>query len=135
MPVQPRPMDSPPPLALDMDLLRQILIWAEYGGGRDRRPQADDVALCYHIKIMREAGLIEGTGEVYPEPGTGRLKAGVAIVRMMTLKGQEFLKSIREDTIWNKVKEEAKQHGIPLLVDTAKAMAMALVAKLTHPSA
>ena len=80
-----------PIFARDMDLVRAVLGWAEHGGVQGARPQADPVRLCHHVKIMNQAGLIEGVGECHKVPGTGRWDAGIAHVTDITWQGSEFL--------------------------------------------
>jgi len=66
-------MDRDIPLfARHMDLVRAILFWAEDAGRPAKRPDVDRLKLCYHIKIMAEAGLIDGQGDYHRMPGTGR---------------------------------------------------------------
>ncbi len=114
------------PFARDMDLVRQILFWAEHGGAPNRRPDVDEVALCYHVKLVVEAGLVEGIGMVDRVPGTDKWEPGIAHVTLLTWAGQEFLDAVRRDTIWNKVKVEAAKHGLPLVFELAKSLALGL---------
>ena len=123
----------PQPFERDMDLVRQILFWAEKGGVPSQRPGDVTVSLCYHVKILVEAGLIDGAGVYDKVPGTESFKPGLAHVKQLTWKGQEFLEAIRKDTIWEEVKAKVKEHGLPLVADLAKALALGLAAKAGLP--
>ena len=118
-----------PIFARDMDLLREVLIWAEHGGAKDMRPKADDVPLCYHVKLAKEAGLIDGAGSLNRNPRTGEWEPGLKHVKMLTPSGQDFLAAVRNDTIWNQTKTLAKTHGIPAIFEAMKALATGLVTR------
>jgi hypothetical protein len=109
-------MDRDIPLfARDMDLVRAILFWAEDAGRPAKRPDVDRLKLCYHIKIMAEAGLIDGQGDYHRMPGTGQIDPGLAVVRGITWDGHDFLEAMRSETAWKAVKEAFSKHGVPLV--------------------
>jgi hypothetical protein len=98
-----------------MDLVRSILFWAEDGGRPAKRPTADKLALCYHVKIMVEAELIDGQGSYHRVPGTNNIEPDLALVRSITWKGQDFLDAMKKDSTWNAVKAAFAKHGVPLV--------------------
>jgi len=108
----------------DMDLVRAILFWAEDAGRPAKRPDADKLALCYHVKIMVEAELIDGLGDYHRVPGEDRFEPGLAVVKGITWKGQDFLAAMRSETAWKAVKNAFAKHGVPfvtsLLVEALK---------------
>src|SRR5262249_19603499 len=93
----------------DMDLARTILEQVEeqaQGHSRinlDIQGRSDD-EIAYHIMLLNQAGFLDAVDV--------SSTAGMAwIPRQLTWGGHEFLDAIRNDTVWNKVKEEAKRHG------------------------
>jgi hypothetical protein len=120
---------STPLFERNMDLVREILIWAEHGGAPGKRPRADEIALGYHIEIMVQADLIDGIGKIHRVPSTGEWEPMLAVVKKPTWRGQEFLEAVRNETVWNQAKAKAKEHGIPALFDVLKAIALGIVAK------
>lgn len=119
-----------PALARDWDLVRDILIWGEHGGARDKRPAAGEVALDYHVEILVQAGLVDGQGSIHRNPQTGQWEPGIGHVRKLTWAGQEFLAAVRSDTIWNKIKTKLVDHGLPIVFEMVKAAALGEAAKL-----
>lgn len=67
--------------ARDMDLVREILLWAEKGGIPSARPDVDPVKLAYHCVIMQEAELIVGSSSLTPRPSrTGTTYSEISVV-------------------------------------------------------
>lgn len=88
----------------DMDLVRKMLLRVEEAdtplSGYAFLDDEDDLwVIAYHIKIMIQAGLIEGSvgGSVDGKP--------LCSVSDLTWDGQDFLAAIKSDTIWKKTKE------------------------------
>jgi hypothetical protein len=102
-------------LARDPELVRAILLWAEKGGVPSARPGEITVALCFHVKIMIAAGLIEGDGDYYRAPGSEEFRPGIAYVKELTWQGAEVLAALRIDTFWEKAKKTLVKHELPLL--------------------
>ena len=48
----------------------------------------------------------------------------------MTLEGQDYLESVRDNTRWGKIKKIAKEKGIPLIFNTVITMARKTAANL-----
>jgi hypothetical protein len=68
----------------------------------------------HHIKLLWQAGLIEaGTIKALGMPN-------IYYAKSLTLNGHEFLNSIRNPSVWNKVKERAREVVISLTLDIAK---------------
>ncbi|PKM08832.1 MAG: hypothetical protein CVV17_01115 [Gammaproteobacteria bacterium HGW-Gammaproteobacteria-7] len=66
-----------------------------------------------HIRLLEEAGLVEG----YPKG------PGAMFVRRLTWNGHEFLSVLRSKTLWARVKTEAKDRGLALSFDLVRALA------------
>lgn len=106
----------------DWELVRRILLALESQDGRlmpDQIAGYDAAAVCYHMEIMRQAGLIEANSV-----------AGACVALSLTWNGHEFLDSIRQDTVWNKVKVRAREAGVGLTADVVVALAKKVVEAL-----
>lgn len=114
-----------------MDLVREILLWAEKGGWLKDAPAADELALCYHVHIMVEGGLICGGGEPMRDFRNQAWKAGPVVVKGLTWKGHEFLEAMRSETTWRKVKDVFAQHGVPFVTEILLSVVKSVVAKQT----
>lgn len=116
-----------PALERDLDLVRDILIWAENGMDRNAKPENGDERFRYHCKLMKEAGLIEAvmtSGTMHGGPAPSRVE-----VTDITWKGHDFLKAVRNDTIWNSTKARMREHGIPMMFELVLGAAKALAAQ------
>lgn len=77
----------------------------------------------YHIRLLIEAGLLVGS---CPET------TGVpwCHLQRMTWAGHEFLDAIRRDTVWNRVREIARDRGIDLSFEVIKVLAVKAIERL-----
>lgn len=104
----------------DWELVRRILLALEASeGGRlmaDQVAGFDAESVCYHMEIMRQAGLIEA-----------RVIQGACVALSLTWAGHEFLDGIRKDTVWNKVKARAREAGVGLTTDVVVALAKKVI--------
>lgn len=111
----------------DMDLVRLILLEIE---DKYRSTAIYDLAIdgydtemvAYHCKILYEAGLISDYKAQYADN-----EIYVFGVGSLTWDGNDFLGKIRDDSQWKKVKETITKKGLPLVVDTIKSVANALI--------
>ena len=111
----------------DMDLVRLILLEIEdkysstaiYDLAIDGY---DTEMVAYHCKILYEAGLISDYKAQYADN-----EIYVFGVGSLTWDGNDFLEKIRDDSQWKKVKETITKKGLPLVVDTIKSVANALI--------
>jgi DNA-binding transcriptional ArsR family regulator len=103
----------------DMDLVRKVLLFVEDLEAGVYAHLEEDIAgedfsedvVSYHITLLTEAGLIEGS----EQRGT---------VRGLTWAGHDFVDSVRDPETWAKVKDgasKAKGWTADLLKDMAKA--------------
>ena len=94
----------------DMDLIRTLLLEIEK---RDWEQSSDPIQIDgfseeqihYHLGLLTDAGMIDGidatsTGGLCWMPGP------------LTWTGHEFLDAARNDTVWNKVKDEVKKKAV-----------------------
>ena len=110
----------------DMDLCRKILLTIEahtqnkeiygfYVDGYDR-----DV-VKYHCDLLKQAGFITKSSKDI---------LGEVIVGELTWEGQDFLDKIREDTVWNKIKEVITQKGVTLTFEIIKSVAPSIISSM-----
>lgn len=105
----------------DWELIRQILLAIEakpddswLGAGQIEGYSTEEVS--YHYKILTQAGLIEAD-----------FKGGLWWAKELTWQGHELLSSIRERTLWNRIKEEIREKGLAMSFEAVKAVASELV--------
>lgn len=104
----------------DWELVRKILIKLEEQETAlgqlfpDAITGYDAENVCYHMKLLDQAGLIEARSMA----ALGDPASCVAL--SLTWDGHEFLHNIKRDTIWNKVKGIAREKGLDLSVDVIK---------------
>lgn len=77
--------------------------------------------VSYHLYILNEAGLIEAN---CLKPSNTPIHC---IGRILTWAGHEFLDSIRNETMWNKIKATAKSKGVDLSFEVIKQAAVVVI--------
>lgn len=109
----------------DMDLVRKILLKIE------EAPTYDDPIdlviegysnsqINYHVKILSQGGMIELFGKPVSPLGAITLYFPSGL----TWTGHEFLDSIRDKSLWEKVKQKVKEGGGSFTIDIIKALAI-----------
>ena len=111
----------------DMDLIRKILFYIEdnYEAGKGAISitidgYSEDEIYEYCL-LAYESGLIQKPLD------TSTFSGSSCLVNNLTNAGYDLLDKIRSDTIWNKVKNTAKEKGLPLIIDTVKTIASAFI--------
>ncbi len=103
----------------DMDLARQILFAIEDndeapGGWIDLSiPNRSDEEVSYHVKILKDAGLIEAID----------LSSSTSFdckPQRLTWYGHEFLEAARSDTLWERAKTEVMKQTSGLSLELLK---------------
>ncbi len=116
----------------DMDLVRLILLKIE----EDYVSTAlynieingyDKETIAYHCKILHEAGFVSDYDSHYADNALQSFGVG-----SLTWEGNEFLDKIRDDSFWGKTKKEIKERGLPMIVDTIKAVSTAVISAATE---
>ena len=116
----------------DMDLIRKTMlrIEEEYVSTAIYDLKVDGYTydqVATHCKMLYEAGLLSDYKAQYA--GNKIYMFGVG---NLTWEGYDFLEKIRDDSIWKKVKDTAKEHGVPLLIDTVKQISSAIISATTQ---
>lgn len=116
----------------DMDLVRLILLKIE----EDYVSTAlynlkidgyDKETIAYHCKMLHEAGFVSDYGSHYADNALQSFGVG-----SLTWERNEFLDKIRDDSFWGKTKKEIKNRGLPMIVDTIKAVSTAVISAATE---
>ena len=116
----------------DMDLVRLILLKIE----EDYVSTAlynlkidgyDKETIAYHCKMLHEGGFVSDYGSHYADNALQSFGVG-----SLTWEGNEFLDKIRDDSFWGKTKKEIKNRGLPMIVDTIKAVSTAVISAATE---
>jgi hypothetical protein len=104
----------------DMDLMREILLVTESDGTYKSADHYTQREIAYHVKLLIEAGLIEGV--VACENENGRQVPVAYAISRLTMAGHDFLDAARENKVWEKAKSTIKEKGVGWTVDILKAI-------------
>ena len=111
----------------NMDLCRLILfkIETEYRSTALYNLNIDGFDLdtvAYHCKILADAGLLDSYEPIY---GDDRIYA--FSVGSLTWAGHDFLDKIRENTMWDRIKDKIKENTLPMNLEVIKNVATNLI--------
>ncbi len=115
------------------DTVRTILLRLEQAETANTFLNSKDITelpeqeVAYHMKLLLDEGFIEGSAK---DAMTGDGKIAIAQARRLTWQGHDLLVSIRNDTIWTKVKEAFKAKGIEMTLDVVIKVANSIAASL-----
>jgi hypothetical protein len=87
----------------------------------------DTDTIAYHCKIMNERGLVSDYNNQYADN-----KICCFAVGALTWEGHDYLDKIRDDSIWGKTKNIIKSKGVPMSMETVKAVATAFITTTTE---
>jgi len=119
-------------MQLDWELVREILLKLEEIPEQEGRLMPTEFKpydwekVSYHIKLLAQAGLIEA--ECIKSVGS----PPVYYAKCLTWQGHEFLNSVKTLSVWNKVKESARQRGINLTFEVIKTIVSKIVWELVR---
>lgn len=113
----------------DMELVRKILLRIEGSKPYERLEEMrvegySRSSVAYHCELLYQEGYIK---ELYCVKLDQMDSPTYFCVQDLTWEGQDFLETIREDTIWDKTKSTIKEKGLPMLIGTIKTVATAFV--------
>lgn len=117
----------------DMELIRKILFDIEEkympGNGKNQHIEVtnyDSDIVMEHLLLMYDAGLIQSIQKA------STLDQPIYLAGNLTNEGYDLLDKIRENTVWNKTKQIAKEKGLPMIVETVKVIATAIITAATE---
>ena len=104
------------PLRRDMDLIRELLLELEAGGGARDFTRWSDAALRGHLALMVRGGLLDG-----------HATEATVEVRGITWAGHEFLGAVRADAVWRRVLAKLAEAGGGLAFEAVKQFALSIL--------
>jgi len=101
---------------LDWDLFRNILLFVEDNSSPNRWLNLEDfLQICpnkdkvlEHLLLLKKDAFIEG------EASYADNECAEFIVTGLTMKSHDYLNTIRNDTIWNQIKDYLSNHAISI---------------------
>lgn len=102
----------------DWELIRRILLTLEEQETAHASvspvhfPDTPAERVSYHIKLLIDAGYVEGT--------CNRSAPLFCMARTLTLAGHEFLDQTRSSTVWNRTLKLLQEKGVDLSFETIK---------------
>lgn len=90
----------------------------------DQVPCIDPQDAAYHMRLLKEAGLIEA---LIKESKSGDNQISIALADRLTWRGHELLDTIRQKTVWEKVKTFGKEKIGPLTFEAVLEIGKAVV--------
>lgn len=113
------PLNKGDDMKLEMDLLRDLLIYVEEEA---KEPISDlqdinidgwtEKKIAYHVIRAEEAGAIKAIIDYLPNPENPDVFDVIYSVQSLTFNGHELLGSIREPKHWKAIKSGAKTAGV-----------------------
>jgi hypothetical protein len=104
----------------DMDLVRQILLWAEAQSTArlNRNPEIagySEPQIDYHVHLLWQAGLVEAL-----DISSSSRPGPAALITSITWAGHEFLAAAKNETVWNKAKSKVLTGGVSFTLEILK---------------
>ena len=109
----------------DYELIRKILLEVEDNNGKVLHYKTDTSAQkSYHCDIMIQAGLLDGKLLDKKPNGASWILNRNAQVYDITWEGHNFLDSIREETVWKRIKEKFTDKAMQVPFEILKELAI-----------
>jgi hypothetical protein len=112
-----------------------LLMWVETDHSHQLPAESSREQLAYHVQLLIDAGLVEGT--VHYGASRGRRIPDAFHIQRLTWTGHDFLDAARNDTVWHTAKEKILKPGVSwtfeLLKETLKALAKQQLSHLDLP--
>ena len=106
-------------MKLQTDLVRELLLHVEANATKPISQLSEIILdgwtpeeVAYHVLLLSDAHLIEASIEEIPDRDDGDVTHVAYTVHRLTMKGSEFLDTVREPEQWRRVKDGAKQAGV-----------------------
>ena len=113
----------------DMDLVRKILLKIEESAPFETVQNLtienyDMQEVAYHCEMMYQKGLIKEYQGDTVDNYNGVISFYVAD---LTWEGQDFLETVRDNSVWKKTKDTLKKKGLPLVIETIKTISTEII--------
>jgi hypothetical protein len=76
----------------------------------------DGTTICYHVKILAQANLIEAKDWSTDDGPTW-------VLTHMTNKGHDFFENLKQESIWGAIKSEFKDASLDTIISVSKQLA------------
>lgn len=102
------------------EIIREILLRLESTNTPNANVNANsfdglpEQEVAYNMRLLSEAGYIEAR-IMSSSSGNGKINA--ALARRLTNAGHDLLDTIRNESVWNKVKEKFTSNGLDMTFD------------------
>lgn len=114
----------------DMDLIRKILLKIEESNGMffvQGDPDNEDYERhCYHIELLKEAGFLKAN----ITKADGGIYYSCSVTRL-TWEGHEFLDNIRDNKVWeevkNKISKASESVSLSIISNIANTVIMSML--------
>jgi hypothetical protein len=73
----------------------------------------DGTTICYHVKILAQAGLVEAEDWSTDDGPTW-------VLTHMTNKGHDFFENLKQESIWGAIKSEFKEASLDTIISVSK---------------
>lgn len=104
----------------DWEVIRSILLRLEQAPAANAYLNAEAIAeypeqeVAYNMRLLSQADFIKAE---FIESSTGDGAIAAAMANHMTNRGHDLLDTIRNDTVWAKIKEKFKSKGLEMTFD------------------
>lgn len=128
-------------MKLDMDLLREILIYVEEHATRVHS-DLEEIAIdgwtseqvAYHVVLAEADGLLKASLDTLPDQDDPVIVHTTYSVHRLTMRGHDFLGTIREPSNWDAVKAGTRKIGavtVGAAVEFGKAFVRMKISEVT----
>jgi len=102
----------------DITLLRDIMLFVEEqppatsihsGELAERFPDLEELFIAEHVLQLKNEGLIEGFAKIWEREKTSKIR-----IERITASGHEFIRAVKNDSIWRKAQKFAVEQGTAL---------------------
>lgn len=115
----------------DDDLIRKLMLDLEQSSGRITDSHSVEGytrnEVAYHLALIVKSGLAEGPKPIYPSDGSDPTIPAAVMVTRLTPEGHDFIADLRDDTVWEEVKERTAKVGGSVSLELLKQVATAVV--------
>lgn len=120
----------------DDDLIRKLMLDLEQATSRISNSYAVEgytqQEVAYHLALILKSGLAEGPKPIYPSDGSDPTIPAAVMVTRLTPEGHDFISDLRDDTVWEKVKERTAKVGGSVSLEVLKQLATSVVKQMLN---
>ncbi|WP_140726560.1 DUF2513 domain-containing protein [Pseudomonas sp. Hp2] len=118
----------------DDDLIRKLMLDLEQATSRISNSHAVEgytqQEVAYHLALIVKSGLAEGPKPIYPSDGSDPTVPLAVMITRLTPEGHDFIADLRDDAVWEKVKERTAKVGGSVSLELLKQLATAVVKQM-----